>query len=134
MGDALTTNHQPIETHGEPGHTRGGIGMDQDMIRIKKMDNEYPYDDTDFSWMDRDTRSPMEQLKDHLRLLKMQVEAPYDDEYGPGDALESKKQLWIFKCFLEDIYADLPKFKEEEEWDKERIYDKLSEDRNVRNK
>ena len=36
-----------------------------------------------------------------------------------------KKQIYQIKCWIDDIYAILPTYKEESEWEKERIFDKL---------
>ena len=47
-------------------------------------------------------------------------------DYNDGwTARTHKKKLWELKCMLDDIYPTLPTFAGEEEWEKERTWEKL---------
>lgn len=51
-----------------------------------------------------------------------EIRSPYNDGWTSAAC---KHDLYLLKCFLEDQYKDLPKFSEEEEWEKERLINKL---------
>ena len=125
MGDDLTTNNQELYIVEDTEL----VGIDTGILPKWLTNRGYwsmgdeGYDA--WSWMDEDTRTPNEVLKDHLRQLMIEVKSPYNDGYT---AASYKKQIWQMKCWIEDIYANLPNFDEEKDWEKERIFDKLSED------
>lgn len=58
-----------------------------------------------------------------LTRLAANVLDPYNDGWT---ASLSKKELYEFKCWLEDMYSKLPTFVGEEEWEQERIIQILS--------
>jgi len=122
MGDDLTTNKLDLELdelvdkigfEPQPSYSWMGMTIDDD--------------DGTWSWMDEDTRTPNELLKDHLKELMVECKSPHNDGYT---AAHYKKQIWQMKCWIEDIYANLPVFDDEKDWEKERIFEKLSEDPN----
>jgi hypothetical protein len=127
MGDDLTTNNQELYIVEDTEL----VGIDTGILPSWMVDaqgywtmgNEGEYDA--WSWMDEDTRTPNEMLKAHLRELAIRCKSPYEDGFNAADA---KRQIWQMKCWIEDIYANLPTFDEEKDWEKERIFDKLSED------
>ena len=81
--------------------------------------------DEDFRWMDGDTpRTANEILVNHINSLVR------DSQRDPESGAHYKKQIYQIKCFIDDIYAILPKYKEEEQWEKERVFDKLKGDKN----
>lgn len=127
MGDDLTTNNQELYIVEDTEL----VGIDTGLLPSWMANNAKGYwsmgeeYDDNWSWMDEDTREPNEILKDHLRQLMIECKSPYNDGYT---AASYKKQIWQMKCWIEDIYANLPKFDEEKDWEKERIFDKLSED------
>lgn len=57
-----------------------------------------------------------------IRVSLGEISSSYNDGYT---SCYCKKDLWQLKCWLEDQYARLPKFSEEEEWQKERLIDHL---------
>lgn len=57
-----------------------------------------------------------------IRQSLTEISSPYNDGWISRDC---KYELYRLKCFLEDEYARLPKFTDEEEWDKERVVELL---------
>jgi hypothetical protein len=51
-----------------------------------------------------------------------EASSPYNDGFT---ASGYKKQLYEIKCLIEDLYPDLPTFVGEDEWEKERLIQKL---------
>ena len=52
-----------------------------------------------------------------------EIKSPFNDGFS---ALELKRELFEFKCLLDDVYETLPDFGEDEvEWEKQRLYNKL---------
>ena len=48
----------------------------------------------------------------------------------PTMGAEYKKQIYEIKCFIEEMYAMLPTYEEEKDWEKERVFGKLKGDNN----
>lgn len=61
--------------------------------------------DTDKIWLD-------------LSRIMGEIRSPYNDGYV---SREIKRELYDLKCFLDEGYAKLPKFADEDEWEKERM-------------
>lgn len=62
-------------------------------------------------------------VEDWLAQLIAEIKSPYNDGFTRTGL---KKELFEFKCLLEDVYDSLPDFGDEEvEWEKERLYNKL---------
>jgi len=77
-------------------------------------------EDLDYgAWLDQDNRTPNEILKDHINSLVQ------DSRNSAEQGAHYKKQIYQIKCWIDDIYAILPTYKEESEWEKERVFDKL---------
>jgi hypothetical protein len=59
-----------------------------------------------------------------IRRLIGEIRSPYNDGYT---GMACKQELYQLKCFIEDAYQDLPKFTGEEEWEKQRLIQKLKQ-------
>ena len=59
---------------------------------------------------------------DAIRITMYEIQSPYNDGFVQSGC---KKDLYTLKCYLDDIYARLPKFVGEEEWEYERVIDLL---------
>jgi hypothetical protein len=57
-----------------------------------------------------------------LRSLVAEARSGYNDGWTASGC---KQQLYKIKCYLEDVYPELPKFTVESEWEKERLADLL---------
>ena len=57
-----------------------------------------------------------------VRALTSEISSPYNDGFT---AFACKQELYQLKCFIEDQYSDLPTFSGEEEWEQQRIIQKL---------
>jgi len=80
-------------------------------------------EDLDYgAWLDQDNRTPNEILKDHINSLVKESKS------SETQGAHYKKQIYQIKCWIDDIYAILPTYKEESEWEKERVFDKLKGD------
>ena len=79
-------------------------------------------DSIDYEWLDQDTRDPNEILKDHIGMLVQECQSGFNDG---GGAAHYKKQIYQMKCWIDEIYAMLPVFDDEKDWEKERVFDKL---------
>lgn len=53
-----------------------------------------------------------------LSRMMAEVRSSYNDGYV---SREIKRELYDLKCFLDDGYAQLPKFADEKQWEKERV-------------
>lgn len=63
-----------------------------------------------------------------LQQVVTEIKSPFNDGFTASGA---KKELFEFKCLLEDVYENLPDFGEEEvEWEKQRLYNKLKKRNN----
>lgn len=77
---------------------------------LKNIDTAYGNNDTQATilWLDR---------------VVTEIKSPYSDGFSASGL---KKELFEFKCLIEDVYETLPDFGDEEvEWEKERLYNKL---------
>jgi len=62
-------------------------------------------------------------VEDWLAQTIAEIKSPYNDGFTTSGL---KRELFEFKCLLEDLYETLPDFGEEEvEWEKERLYNRL---------
>ncbi len=57
-----------------------------------------------------------------VRALASEIRSPYNDGFT---GFSCKQELYQLKCFIEDQYSDLPTFSGEEEWEQQRIIQKL---------
>lgn len=57
-----------------------------------------------------------------LRAMQKQAASPYNDGYTASGC---KHDLFILKCLVEDLYADIPTFAGEEQWHEQRTLDLL---------
>lgn len=53
-----------------------------------------------------------------------EIQSPYNDGYVSSYC---KKELYLLKSWLDDEYSRLPKFSDEQEWEQERIIQKLKQ-------
>ena len=65
-----------------------------------------------------------------LRSIASQVRSPYNDGFTSSCC---KQDLYRVKCFIEDLYADLPKFTGEDKWEQDRMIEVLKRNENNRN-
>lgn len=56
--------------------------------------------------------------------MKIQISSPYNDGFT---AAELKHELYEIKCLIEDLYQDLPTFVGEDQWEKQRLIQKLKQ-------
>lgn len=61
-------------------------------------------------------------IMSQIRRMIGEIHSPYNDGYT---GMACKQELYQLKCFIEDQYQDLPKFSGEEEWEKQRLIQKL---------
>jgi hypothetical protein len=57
-----------------------------------------------------------------LRTLAIEARSGYNDGWT---ASSCKYELYRVKCYLDDVYKELPKFVGEAEWEKERVAELL---------
>ena len=100
-------------------------------------DRSYEYDyDQEFNWLDQDDgteKTANQILKEHITQLTQACNTSRID--GHEDSAASyKKQIYQIKCWIDEIYAILPTFEEENDWEKERVFDKLKGNDNGRKK
>ena len=57
-----------------------------------------------------------------LRALAAEARSGYNDGWT---AASCKQDLYKIKCYIEDVYPQLPKFSDEAEWEKERLAEVL---------
>jgi hypothetical protein len=57
-----------------------------------------------------------------IHTLCIEISSPYNDGWTASGC---KHDLYLLKCFIEDRYSDLPTFSGEEEWEQQRIIQKL---------
>ena len=57
-----------------------------------------------------------------LRTLASEAQSVYNDGWT---ASSCKHELYRVKCYLDDVYKQLPNFVGEEEWEKERVAELL---------
>lgn len=59
-----------------------------------------------------------------LGALASNANSPYNDGWT---ASSCKRQLYLVKCYLDSVYPTLPKFADEDEWEKETMWKKLKQ-------
>ena len=59
-----------------------------------------------------------------IRGVLGEIHSPYNDGFVQSHC---KHDLYMLKCFIDDIYGKLPKFAEEAEWEQERMIQKLKQ-------
>lgn len=59
----------------------------------------------------------VEQLYSSIRAIAFEASNPRNDGWT---SLGCKRDLYQLKCFLDDIYQDLPHFSDEKIWEQER--------------
>lgn len=57
-----------------------------------------------------------------IRQAVTEIRSPYNDGFTSAYI---KLELYQLKCMLEDLYADLPRFGDEEGWEKQRMIEDL---------
>ena len=57
-----------------------------------------------------------------IRALAAEARSGYNDGWT---ASRCKHELYLVKCYLDDVYKELPKFVDEAEWEKERVAELL---------
>ena len=57
-----------------------------------------------------------------LRALAAESRSSYNDGWTAGSC---KRELYRVKCYLDDVYKQLPTFVGEDEWEKERVAELL---------
>ena len=57
-----------------------------------------------------------------LRTLASEAQSGYNDGWT---ASSCKRELYLVKCYLEDVYKELPIFGDEDKWEQERLVDIL---------
>ena len=55
-----------------------------------------------------------------------EVRSPHNDGWTSSAC---KHDLYVLKSWLDDEYAKLPRFSEEEQWEKERMWNTLKDDK-----
>ena len=120
MGDDLTAKTQLEQDFDELVDKIGFEPKPQYQWMGMTIDDE----NSEWSWMDEDNRTPNEILEDHIRQLQLECNSAHNDGWT---ALSYKKQIYEMKCMIEDIYNSLNVIDEEEEkkWEKERVFNKL---------
>lgn len=53
-----------------------------------------------------------------IRQAITEIVSPYNDGFT---GMHCKRDLYLLKCYLDDVYKSLPKFAGEEIWEKERL-------------
>jgi hypothetical protein len=66
----------------------------------------------------------LEQAVAAIRTSLGEIRSPYNDGWTSSAC---KKELYQLKCWLEREYENLPHFLEEEQWEKERMWNKLKD-------
>jgi hypothetical protein len=59
-----------------------------------------------------------------VRKSLVEIHSPYNDGFTSRSC---KHELYMLKCWLEDEYKKLPTFAGEEEWEQERLIEKLKQ-------
>lgn len=60
-----------------------------------------------------------------IRVSLSEIKSPYNDGWTSASC---KQELFQLKCWLEDEYARLPRFSEEDQWQQERLINILKKD------
>lgn len=54
----------------------------------------------------------------------VEIKSPYNDGWT---ASSCKHDLYLLKCWLDEQYANLPKFTGEEQWEQQRVFERLKQ-------
>ena len=57
-----------------------------------------------------------------IRSSLLEIGSPYNDGFV---GYSCKYELYLVKCYLEDVYKELPIFGDEDKWEQERLVDIL---------
>ena len=57
-----------------------------------------------------------------IQTALIEIQSPYNDGWTQSSC---KQELYMLKCWLEDKYKTLPTFVGEEEWEQQRLIEKL---------
>jgi hypothetical protein len=69
-------------------------------------------------------RTDADQVISLLRILASEARSGYNDGWT---ASSCKHELYRVKCYLDDVYKQLPGFSDEAEWEKERVAELLKQ-------
>lgn len=69
-------------------------------------------------------RTDADQVISLLRTLASEARSGYNDGWT---ASSCKHELYRVKCYLDDVYKQLPSFSDEAEWEKERVAELLKQ-------
>jgi hypothetical protein len=69
-------------------------------------------------------RTDADQVISLLRILASEARSGYNDGWT---ASSCKHELYRVKCYLDDVYKQLPSFSDEAEWEKERVAELLKQ-------
>ena len=64
----------------------------------------------------------LDTAREVIRKSLLEIHSPYNDGWTSSAC---KQELYVLKSWLEDEYAKLPTFVEEEKWEQERLVDLL---------
>ena len=64
----------------------------------------------------------IEQAYQAIRTSLGEIHSPYNDGWTSSSC---KQELYMLKCWLEDVYKDLPTFVGEEKWEQQRLVEVL---------
>ena len=59
-----------------------------------------------------------------IRRCMAEIRSPYNDGYT---SFACKQDLYMLKSWLEEEYQQLPRFSDEEAWEKQRMWDRLKD-------
>jgi hypothetical protein len=69
-------------------------------------------------------RPSLEIVQDAIRKSLGEIHSPYNDGWT---ASSCKQELYMLKCWLEDEYNRLPTFVGEEQWEADRVWNRLKQ-------
>jgi hypothetical protein len=69
-------------------------------------------------------RTNADEIISLLRILASETCSGYNDGWT---ASSCKHELYRVKCYLDDVYKQLPSFSDEAEWEKERVAELLKQ-------
>ena len=67
-------------------------------------------------------RNDAKSIINDLRTLASEAQSGYNDGWT---ASSCKRELYLVKCYLDDVYPTLPKFIDEDKWEQERLVEIL---------
>lgn len=66
----------------------------------------------------------MREIESQIRSIAAEVASPYNDGWTASGC---KHELYLLKCKIEDVYSALPCFVGEENWEQERLIQRLKQ-------